>query len=54
LHKGIKRLLVDVRFVPRLKHNLTFHGELEKKAFVFKGEQGMLKVLRGSMIVIGV
>jgi len=52
LHDGIDRVLEKLRFVPSLKHNLISLGELENKRYVFKGEQGMLKMVKESMEVM--
>lgn len=40
-------LLVGVRYVPGLKRNLIYLGEFDKKGFVFKGEQGILRFMKG-------
>jgi len=45
-------MIKEVRYIPSLKRNLVSFGELEKKGYVFKGEKGLVKVLRGSMVVI--
>jgi len=45
-------MLEEVRFVHNLKRNLISLGELKKKGYVFKGERGVLKVLRGSMVLM--
>jgi len=45
-------LLEEVRFIPSLKHSLISLGELENNGYVFKGEQRMLKVMKGSRVVM--
>jgi len=52
LYDGTERLLEEVRYIPRLKQNLISLGESEKKGYVFKRERRVLKVLRGSLVVI--
>ena len=42
----------EFRYIPSLKRNLISLGELEKKGYVFKGQKGVVKVLRGSMVVM--
>lgn len=51
LHDGTERVLEEVRFVRSLKCNLISLNEFKKKGYMFKGEQGILKVMRGSMVV---
>lgn len=45
-------LLTDTRYVLYLKRNLIFLGEFYKKGYVFKGEQSILKVMKGSKKVL--
>jgi len=49
LHDGTKRVLEEVKFVSSLKRNLISLSELEKKCCVFNSENGVLKVLRGTV-----
>ena len=51
-HDGVERILQEVRYVPKLERNLISLGELDKKGYTFKGENGILKVIKGSMVVI--
>ena len=51
-HDGTERLLKDVRHVPDLKRNLISFGELDKGGYVFRGENGILKITSGSMVVM--
>lgn len=52
LHDGNERLLTEVRYVPDLKRNLISVGELDKKGYLFKGENSELLVVKGSVVVI--
>ena len=52
LYDGVERLLIEVRYAPNLKRILISLGELDKKGYVFKGEQGLLKAVKGSMVVM--
>jgi len=45
-------MLEEVRYVHGLKRNLISLGELEKKGYIFKGEKGMMKVLRECIMVM--
>lgn len=40
--------MTDVRYVPDLKRNLISLDEFDKKGYVFKGEQSILTVMKGS------
>lgn len=51
-HDESVKLLSGVRYVPKLKRNLIYLGELNKKGYMFKGEQGVFKVLKESMVEI--
>ena len=50
LHDGAERVIKNVRLVPDLKRNLISLSEFDKQGYLFKGENGVLKVLKGSMI----
>ena len=50
LYDGVERVINNVRLVPDLKRNLISLSEFDKKGYVFKGENEVLKVLKGSMI----
>ncbi|MCI30219.1 hypothetical protein A2U01_0051428, partial [Trifolium medium] len=52
LHDESIRLLTEVRYVPDLKRNLIFHGEFDKKGYVFKREKSILRVMQGSKEVL--
>lgn len=51
LHDESIELLTSVRYVPDLKRNLIY-GEFDKKGYVFREEQGILKVIKGSKEVL--
>jgi len=51
-HDGAKRIPIEVRYVPKLKRNLISLGEFDKKGYVFKGEKGILNVVKDSMVVM--
>ena len=40
-------MLTEVRYVPDLKRNLISVGELDKKGYLFKGENSELLVVKG-------
>lgn len=52
LHDGTERVIINVRLVPDLKRNLVLPSEFDKMGCVFKGERGILKVLKGSMVIM--
>lgn len=52
MHDGINRILKDVRFLPELKRNLISLGTLESSVYELKLENRVLKVSRGSLLVI--
>ncbi|RZB80703.1 Retrovirus-related Pol polyprotein from transposon TNT 1-94 [Glycine soja] len=51
-HDGAERILTEVRYVPELKRNLISLGEFDKRGYVFKGEKGILNVVKDSMVVM--
>ena len=51
-HDGVKRRLGDVRYVPKLQRNLFSLGRLESKVCTFKASEGLLKVIKGSMVLM--
>lgn len=51
-HDGAERILTEVRYVPELKRNLISLGEFDKRGYVFKGEKGILNVIKDSMVVM--
>ena len=51
-HDGIVRTLKEVRHIPNMTRNLISLGTLEANGCRYKGEDGVLKVCRGSMILM--
>ena len=49
-HDEMIRKLTNVRYVPELKCNLISLGELDRPGYVFKYENELLKVNKGSLI----
>ena len=49
---GMMRELKEVRYVPHLKKNLISVSVLEALCLEIPGRDGVLKMLRGSMIVL--
>ena len=52
LGDGTEKVLTKVRHVPDLKRSLISLGTLEEAGFSFKAEQSVLKVLKGSRVVM--
>ena len=52
LHDGIEKIIQDVRYVPDLKRNLISLGELDRKGYLFRDENGTLEVMKDSRIVM--
>ncbi|PON32180.1 hypothetical protein PanWU01x14_363580 [Parasponia andersonii] len=51
-HDGSTRVLIDVRYVPKLKKNLISLGALESKGFTMTIRDGILKDTSGSLVVM--
>jgi len=49
---GMVRELKDVRYIPQMKKNIISIGALQAQGLKFSGRDGVLKVLKGSMIVL--
>ena len=49
---GIVRELKEVRYVPQLKRNLISVGVLEALGLVISMRDGVLKMIKGSMVVM--
>ena len=49
---GIVRELKEVRYVPQLKRNLISVGALEALRLVISIRDGVLKIIKGSMVVM--
>lgn len=52
LHDGTYKMLQDVRFIPELKRNLISLGMLDSCGHSFRAEDGVLKVLKGFMVIM--
>lgn len=52
MHDGSSNILQQVRYVPELKRNLISLGTLESIGYSFKSENGIMKVLKGSLVVM--
>lgn len=52
IHDGISRTVQNVRYVPDLKRNLLSIGMFGKCGFTIKIDNGILKVTRGSLVVM--
>ncbi|KAL8160958.1 hypothetical protein V2J09_012447 [Rumex salicifolius] len=46
---GVERTLSEVRHIPELRRNLISLGTLEARGYKYNGEDGVLKVFKGSM-----
>ena len=49
---GIVRTLTDVRHIPDLKRNIISLSTLDTKGYKYSGEGGVLKVSKGSLVVM--
>ncbi|KAH9658397.1 hypothetical protein KPL70_023479 [Citrus sinensis] len=49
---GVIRELTQVRFVPDLKRNLISIGMLDQTGCIIKAEKGVLRVIKGSMVIM--
>ena len=45
-------MLGDVRYAPKLERNLVSLGRLETKRCTFKASGGVIKVIRGSLVLM--
>ena len=52
IHDGIIRTLSNVRHVPDLKKNLISLGTLDANGYKFLAEGGVLRVSKGSLVVM--
>ncbi|KAJ4723531.1 Retrovirus-related Pol polyprotein from transposon TNT 1-94 [Melia azedarach] len=52
MFEGILRLIQGVRYVPDLKRNLISLGMLDKSGCILKAENGVLKVVKGSLVIM--
>ncbi|GKC14004.1 retrovirus-related pol polyprotein from transposon TNT 1-94 [Tanacetum coccineum] len=51
-HDRVVRTLIDVRHVPDLKKNLISLGVLDSKGFKYTSENGVLRVSKGTLVVM--
>ena len=49
---GSERILTKVRYIPELKRNLISLGMLDELGLVVKVENGILKILKSSLIMM--
>lgn len=54
MHDGIVKPIKNVRYVPNLKRNLITLEILEDDGDVFKSNKNILKVMKGSLVVLKV
>ena len=52
MHDGIVRTLTDVRHIPNMRKNLISLSTLDGKGYKYSGGDGVLKVSKGSLIVM--
>lgn len=49
---GVDRIFTNVRYVSELKRNLISLCVLDKLGYSFRADKGVLKVVKGSLVVI--
>ena len=52
MYNGVEKMLENVRYIPELKRNLISLGMLDELGYVIKAEAGVLKISKGSLIVM--
>ena len=52
MHNGVEKVLSNVRFIPELKRNLISLRALHELGYVIKLEASLVKVMRGSLLVM--
>lgn len=52
MRDGTTRILSGIRHIPGLKRNIISIGALDKSGCVYKAQGGVLKVMKGSMVVV--
>ncbi|KAG8376371.1 hypothetical protein BUALT_Bualt09G0056100 [Buddleja alternifolia] len=52
MHNGEEMILKNVRFIPELKRNLISLGVLDELGYSIKVETGILKILKGSFVLM--
>ncbi|CAL0308086.1 unnamed protein product [Lupinus luteus] len=53
-HDGVLRTLANVRYIPDLKRNLISLGTLESLGCRYSVEGGVLKILKGALVLLKV
>ena len=49
---GIIRTLTDVQYIPEMRRNLIYISALDAKGYKYSGGDSVLKVTKGSLIVM--
>lgn len=49
---GSLKIITEVRYIPELKRNLISLSTLDQKGFGYKAQDGVLKVIKGSLVVM--
>ena len=52
MHDGVVKTLIEVRHVLNLKKNMISLGIMNDKGYKFSCEDGILKVIKGSLVVM--
>ena len=52
MHDGIVKTLTDVRHIPSMSKNLISRSTLDGKGYKYSGGDGVLKVSKGSLVVM--
>lgn len=52
MHDGMKRILSEVRYISDIKRNLISLGTLDSSGYTFKAEDGVLKIQKGSLVIM--
>ena len=52
MHDGIVRTLTDVRHIPDMSKNVISLSTLDGKGYKYSGGDGVLKVSKGSLVVM--
>lgn len=49
---GSIKILLEVKYISDLKRNLISLGMMDKNGYCYKAENGVLKVIKGAMVVL--
>ena len=52
LHNGLEKVMSNVRYIPELKRNLISLGVLDELGYTIKLEAGVIKIMKGSLLVM--